>query len=162
MALFCTVIGRDSFSLLRFPFLSHIDVFSCEISLVCCLKYPYRCFSCHFTFLFFFLSVYRRVISIFCIGCNQSSSALFYLFFDSLYRCIDAIFNPRIPFTSLFLDAYSLPTSSLGCKAYGNVFSFLVLWSIWLCSFLINFKNGSEYLTRGTAHVFNPIKRLNH
>ena len=34
MALFCTAIRRDSVSLLRFPILSHVHVFSCEMSLV--------------------------------------------------------------------------------------------------------------------------------
>ena len=35
MALFCTSLRRDPVSLLSFPILSHIEVFSCEISLVC-------------------------------------------------------------------------------------------------------------------------------
>ena len=35
MALFCVAIRKDSISLLRFPFLSHVQVFSCEISLIC-------------------------------------------------------------------------------------------------------------------------------
>ena len=34
MAFFCVVIRRNSVSLLLFPFLSHVQVFSCEISLV--------------------------------------------------------------------------------------------------------------------------------
>ena len=33
MVLFCAAIRRDSVSLLRFPFLSHVQVFSCEIRL---------------------------------------------------------------------------------------------------------------------------------
>ena len=33
MALFCAAIRRDSVSLLKFPFLSHVLVFSCEMSL---------------------------------------------------------------------------------------------------------------------------------
>ena len=41
MASFCAVIRRDSFSLLMFPFLIHVQVFLCEISLVCHLKCPY-------------------------------------------------------------------------------------------------------------------------
>ena len=40
-----------SLSLLRFPFLSHVQVLTCEISLLCRLKYPYSCFSSHFYFL---------------------------------------------------------------------------------------------------------------
>ena len=33
-----------------FPFLSHIHVFSCEMSLANCLKWPYSFFSSHFCF----------------------------------------------------------------------------------------------------------------
>ena len=40
MVLFCVTIKRDSVSLLRFPFLSHVQVFSCEISFVCLFKCP--------------------------------------------------------------------------------------------------------------------------
>ena len=43
---FATIL-RDSVSLLRFPFFSHIYVFSRENLLVCCLKYSYNCFSSH-------------------------------------------------------------------------------------------------------------------
>ena len=50
IALLCVAIRKDSVSLLRFPFLSHVQVFSCEILSVCRLKYPYSCFS--FSFLF--------------------------------------------------------------------------------------------------------------
>ena len=34
MALFCAAIGRDSVSLLRFPFLRQGQVFSCEMSII--------------------------------------------------------------------------------------------------------------------------------
>ena len=50
MALFCAAIRRDSVFLLRFPFLNHIQVFSCEILLICHLKCLYSCFSSHFCF----------------------------------------------------------------------------------------------------------------
>ena len=43
-------VRRDSVSLLRFPLLSHVQVFSSEILSVCRLKYPYSCFSSHFYF----------------------------------------------------------------------------------------------------------------
>ena len=58
--MFCDVIKRDSVSLVRFPFLNHVYVCLWEIPPVCCLKYPYSCFSSHFCFLVFlnwFLSV---------------------------------------------------------------------------------------------------------
>ena len=38
-ALFCPLIRNDSLCLLRFPFLSHAQVVSYEISLVCCLTF---------------------------------------------------------------------------------------------------------------------------
>ena len=38
MALFCAAIRRDSVSFLRFPFLSHIQVFLCELLLISLLK----------------------------------------------------------------------------------------------------------------------------
>ena len=50
MALFYAAIKRDSVSLFRFPFRSHVQVFSCEISPVCRLKYPYSCFFLPFLF----------------------------------------------------------------------------------------------------------------
>ena len=51
MASFCAVIKRDSVSLLRFPFFSHLQVFSCETLLISRLKRPQSCFSSHFCFL---------------------------------------------------------------------------------------------------------------
>ena len=40
IALFCAAIRRDSVSLLRFPFLCHVHVFLCEMSIVSRLKHP--------------------------------------------------------------------------------------------------------------------------
>ena len=51
MALFCAADRRNSVSLLRLPFLGHVQVFSCEISSFCHLKYPHGCFPSHFYFL---------------------------------------------------------------------------------------------------------------
>ena len=48
MAWFCAAIKRDTVSLLKFPFLSHIYAFSWEMSLVSHLKCLYSCFSSHF------------------------------------------------------------------------------------------------------------------
>ena len=55
MALLYAAIRRDSVSLLRFPFLRLVQVFSREISLVCRLKDPYSCFSSYFCFLVIFV-----------------------------------------------------------------------------------------------------------
>ena len=83
MALFWDVIRRESVSLLRFLFISHIHVFSSEMSLVSRLKRPYNCFSSHFCFLFFFpRSADLRVISMVSGGCDQSSSTLFSVIFQ--------------------------------------------------------------------------------
>ena len=40
MALFCTAVWRDSVSLLKFPFISHVQVFWCEILFISRLKRP--------------------------------------------------------------------------------------------------------------------------
>ena len=55
--LFYAAIRRDSVSLFRLPFLSHVHVFSREISLVCRLKFSYSCFSSHSCFLVIFVLV---------------------------------------------------------------------------------------------------------
>ena len=84
MALSCAAVMRDSVSLLRFPLLSHDQVFTCAISAVCRLKYPYSCFSSHLCFLVFvvFLLVHMlmllflaAVISLSLLFCVYSSSA---------------------------------------------------------------------------------------
>ena len=64
------------------------------------------------------------------------------------------------PLSPSFLGTYSLSTSSLGCNAFFMGISFLVHWSICLSSSLVHFKNGPEYLTRGTAQVFIPLTRF--
>ena len=51
MVLFWTIIRSDSVSFVRFPILSHVQVLSSEIYIVCRLKYPYNWFSSHFCFL---------------------------------------------------------------------------------------------------------------
>ena len=50
--------------------------------------------------------------------------------------------------------------SSLECKSLCIVINFLVPWSFWLSSFLVHFKNGSDYLTKRTAQVFIPFRRF--
>ena len=51
MALFCAAIWRDSVSILKFPFLSHIQVFSREMLFISRLKLSLSCFSSYFCFL---------------------------------------------------------------------------------------------------------------
>ena len=43
-ALFFAAVRRDSIFLLKFPFLSYVHVFSCEMSFLSCLKRPWSCF----------------------------------------------------------------------------------------------------------------------
>ena len=92
MVLFCAAIRRDSVFLIRFPFLSHVHVFSCEMSLVSCRKLP-----CFFRLLFsgYCRSAGFRVVSSLSGGYNWSSSVLFYAVFESLYRCVTAVTRRR-------------------------------------------------------------------
>ena len=64
------------------------------------------------------------------------------------------------PVPPSFLYTYSLSTLSLRCNALCMVISFLVLWSIFLCSSLVHLRKGPKYLTRDTAQVFIPLNRF--
>ena len=68
MVLFSAAIGRDSISVLRLPFFSPVLVFSCEVSLVCRLKYPYSCFSSHFYFLIIFVPLMLLLFVLFLVA----------------------------------------------------------------------------------------------
>ena len=81
MALFCVVIRRNSFSLLRFHFLSHIHVLFVSDSALKSLKTFMQLFFFLFLFSGYFRSVGRRVVSIVYSGCNQSYSALYYYYY---------------------------------------------------------------------------------
>ena len=110
MALFCAAIRKDSFSLLRFPFLSPVHVYSYVLSLVSRLN-VHRVLFFRFLFSGYYRSLDPLVISIASGGCNQSSSAP--VVFALLYRWVNAVFNA--PF---FLDIYSLSTLSLDPRPY--------------------------------------------
>ena len=66
-ALFCAAINKNSVSFFRFPLCSHVQVISCAMSLVCCLKYLYSYFSSHFCFLdvLLFIFIFLEVILVF-------------------------------------------------------------------------------------------------
>ena len=51
MALFCDAIWRNHVSLLKFPFFSQVQVWSCEMLFISRLKRPYGCLSSKFCFL---------------------------------------------------------------------------------------------------------------
>ena len=148
MALFCSAIWTDSVSLLRFPFLSHIQVFLYEMLLISRLKRPLSCFS--FCFLVIVLSV------TFLVAVISSPSSFSMLSSSSIdaSTLFSMLVNPLPP---SFLDTYILTTSSLGCNALCMVISVLVLWSICLRSSLVIFKNGPKYLT---APVFIALIRF--
>ena len=95
MALFCTAIRRDSISLLKFPFLSHVQVFLCEVLFISRLERPQLFF---FPFLFpsYCHSVVHHVVSIVSDCCNQSSFVFFYVVLES-YRCVNTVFNSSSP-----------------------------------------------------------------
>ena len=81
MVLFCAAFRRDSVSLLTFPFLSHVQVFSWKILFDCLLKCPYSCFSSYFC------SVDACVVCIVSGHCNQSSSVFFNVLFKFWHQC---------------------------------------------------------------------------
>ena len=93
MVVSCAAIKRDSVSLLKFLFLRHVQVFSSEMLFISRLKRHQSCFSSHFCFLVIVHSVVQRVVSIVSYGCNQSFFVLFSVVLESLYQCINAIFN---------------------------------------------------------------------
>ena len=101
MALLCAAIRRDSVSLLKFPFLSHIQVFSCEVLFISSLK-RLELFFFQFFFPSYCPSVGHRVASIVSGGCNESSIVFLYIVFESLYRCVNAVFNTGKSSSSLF------------------------------------------------------------
>ena len=75
MVLSWAAIRGDLVSLLKFLFLSYVQVLTCDISLVCWCTYS--CFSPIFVFRLF-LSVDPCVFCIVCGGCNESSYAVFF------------------------------------------------------------------------------------
>ena len=59
MVLFHVALKRDSVSLKRFPFQSHVQTFLCEISLICPLKYPNSSF---------FFPIFVSLVLLFCLS----------------------------------------------------------------------------------------------
>ena len=74
---FCAAIRRDSVSHLSFLFLCYVQVFLCEISLVCRLKYPYSSFSSHFCFLVTFLQLMLVLSVLFLVAVISLASRFF-------------------------------------------------------------------------------------
>ena len=158
-SLFCAAIRKDSVSLLRFPFLCHVHVFSCKMTLVSHLKRPWDCFTSHFCFLVIVVPLVPVSLVLFLVAVIRLPARFS---MSSSSRCIDV---PTLSsmlvshFPPTLLDTYCLSTSPQGCNALCMVVSFLVLWSICLSS-LVHFKNGPEYLTRGTVRLFIPLTKF--
>ena len=154
MTLFCVAIRRDSVFPIRFPICSHVQVFSCEFSLVFRLKYPYFCFPSYSCFQ---ADVVQLILVVFVLFLVNEISLSLFCFLYSLRNVVSALSSVLIsPLTLFFLDTYKLSLSSLGCKTLCINMSFLVLWPIcWSFSF-IHFK----YLTRGTGKMFISLMRL--
>ena len=87
--LLCALFIRDSVSLLMFPFLSHVQVFSCDVSLVPLLKYLFSCFSSYFYFLVFFFFLLMLALSILFL---QAVSSLLHFVKNSSSLCIKPSF----------------------------------------------------------------------
>ena len=130
MTLFYAPIRRDSVALLRFPFLSHVQIFSCKISFVCHLKCTYNSFSSHFCFLVIVVVLILVFVS---CSCNKPLFALFYVVFESSYRYIYAIFNDGVcvHFLLLFLTQYTCMLSWPGIFQFG-IFFFFLCYSEWI------------------------------
>ena len=130
MALLCAAIRRDSLSLLRFSFLSHIQIYSCEVSLVFRMKYPYSCFSSPFCFLVIAVLLILVLFVLFLVTVISLCSHFFML---SWSHRIEISTLPSMLLNSLppsFLDTYILSVSSLKCKTLCIIISFLVLCCI--------------------------------
>ena len=85
LALFYVAIRRDSVSLLKFPS-SHVKVLSCEMLFISRLKRPWS----------FFLPIFVSD------GRYQSPFVFLYIVFESLYGCVNAVFDARNSSSSIF------------------------------------------------------------
>ena len=102
MALFIATIRRDSVSLLKFPFLSHVQVLSCEMLFISRLKRPWSCFPSHFCFLVFVILLSIVLSVSFLMAVISPLSCFFYVVFESLYGCFNAVFDAGKSSSSLF------------------------------------------------------------
>ena len=92
MSLSWAAIRRDSVTLLKFPLLGHVLVFSCEMLSINHSKRPLSCF---FPYLFpsYCHSIVHRVVCIISDGYNQSPFEFFYVVIESFYGSVSAVFN---------------------------------------------------------------------
>ena len=100
MALFGAAIRRDSVSLLKFPFLSQIQILSREMLFMSRLMLFFFLFFPRFCFLA--IVILLSIVSSVSDGCNQSSFVFSYIVFKSLYRRVNAMFDAGESSSSLF------------------------------------------------------------
>ena len=139
-------IRRDPVSFLSFPFLSHVQVLSCEIQLVCLLKRLNCCSSSNFYFLVIFYQLMFVLSVLFLLAESVFlRSFLCRLLVDVLmgqhyFKCWQVLF--------LFFPLHVQFKSSLEYKVLNIFRSILLLWSICWSSSPVHFKNSPEYLTK--------------
>ena len=96
MASYCGAIRIDSVSQLRFPFLSHFQVFWCELVFISCLKRPQGCFFPIFFFLFssYCHSIVYRVVGIISHDCKSFLVRVFLRSLRSIVSMRQRVFEP--------------------------------------------------------------------
>ena len=103
MTLFFASIRRDSVSLLKFAFLSHVEVFSCKVLFISRLKRPKSRFSSKSCFLVIVILM-SIMLSVSFLMAVMSPPSCFSMLSSS--RCIDASTLSSLlvnPFSPLFL-----------------------------------------------------------
>ena len=137
-------------SLLRFPFLSHVQVsrVRCHLFIVWNVYSVVFVSQCCFRVIFHPLMLMLSVL--FLVAVISRSPRVF---MQLSSRCIDSSRLSGIlvsPLPPLFLDTSSLSTSFLACKALSMVMTFFVLRSLRWSSSLVNLKEwSSSVLGRG-------------
>ena len=125
---------RSNFFLLRYPFLSNVQCFFTEVLLVCRLKYSCSCFSYHFLFPGYLYFVDASVDWIVSFFFNQSSAGLVCEIFQSLYRCIDAIFLLFLTYIACLRQLWDIKPNASSyvlragqARFYGIIFIIIII-----------------------------------
>ena len=153
--LFSAVIRRDSVSLKRFHFLSHVYVFAGAIFRDSYLKNPYSCFCPHFCLLILLIRLFF---------CGQLSYWPLLLFCFVLLNVPEFLYWPihSMPSNlhpSSFLDIYILCLCHLSdVRLYAKSSTSLFFGPF--ISSLVHPKNGPVYRTQGTVLVFILLIRF--
>ena len=100
MALFCAAIRRDSVSLLKFPFLSHVQVLLCEMLFISRLNRPWGCFPSHFCFLVFVIVLFIVLSVLFLMAVISHLSCFLCSHRVVVWKCLRCW---QVLFLSLFL-----------------------------------------------------------